>query len=103
MAVSWKAPSSPLGITGYRATATPRPQKFLGGRSRGSCRARDSETSRVIKGLSKGFTYDVVVTYTAVHPSIAKTATMPPSAPVSVVARQRAPAMLLLRVRRSNL
>ena len=87
MTVSWKAPSSPPGITGYRATATPRPQKFLGGRSRGSCSAKASETSVVIKGLSKGFTYDVVVTYTAVHPSIAKTATMPPSAPVSVVAR----------------
>lgn len=85
MTVSWKAPSSPLGITRYTATATPRPQKFKGRGASRSCDAKASESSCVITGLTKGSTYDVVVTYTAVHFSIAKTATMPPSAPVSAV------------------
>ena len=58
--VRWNAPGGP-GITGYTATATPRPGQS-GIVTRSTCTAKASETSCVLRTLRPGASYDIVVT-----------------------------------------
>ena len=75
--MTWNSPGK-SGISGYSVAATPRP---LTGKapSRGTCATIGyNVTTCVIKGLTKGATYDIVVTAAGRN-------LPPPSVPVSAV------------------
>ena len=80
MTVRWNA-AGKSGISGYSVAANPRPVKNKSS-TRGSCTTNGwNQTTCVIKGLTTGATYDIVVTATG------PAGPLRPSAPVSAVVR----------------